>query len=407
MMIRASLLLSLAVPLAACGSSSSKHADAAPQVDAAPQIDAAPMIDATPPQPDAAPTPATAQLLLADVEGTFYIPAAGGGEQALPFTHLLVPHQSLGMFATAPQYIDPDFSSAAGSVHGCLANRYDIPGGTFPPPDVNAGVVSYTGYATAVFPADSRSTGAYAPPIPGTIFCGWGGATTPYYSCIFGVGPLMPGSIGGEAPSQVIFPALPSAVFGGTCPAGFTPRGMNCEQQLIAPGTMVTEAVYGGGSYGALSKLVPVAGGFGAPVTIINVNGAAPANPFDPFGGLTLDGSSDVTITWSCDGSATVGSGCPTGAAGFLDLAGLLTVVSTNPRSMFSITPAFGSAQCVEQLGAGTVTLRKAAITQILGGQSGGSVMISLVRLSADPASTMGHTVYFTGGIGNFGLLSH
>ncbi len=383
-------------------------------------------------QPDMAMALATAQLTLADIGGTFYRPGASAGtESPVPFAHLLFAQQSLGMFASNPQYIDSDFSTKAGMIHGCTANRYDLATGNLPNPDVDSGIITYTGYATALWSADARTPAAqlaYAPPVPANIVCAWGGASLPFYGCVFG-GPSTDqgASIEGDSPSEAIFPPFPPispfTATPGTCPTGtdahtgpFGPGGTTitlCEQHPIPNGQAITESVGGNAQipqgYGPIAAMtIPISGGLQGPMTVININGAAPANPGDPLGGaITLDGTTDLTITWSCDGTTTVGSGCPMMAAGFLDLAGLLAVVSTNPRSQFAVTPQYGTAQCAEQLGSGTVTLKKAAIQQMIGTQTGGSVLLALVRLAANPQSTMGHNVYLTAGKGYFGFQNH
>jgi hypothetical protein len=222
----------------------------------------------------------------------------------------------------------------------------------------------------------------------------------------------MAGIIEGESPDTVRFPPIPAAALGGACPAGtdthvLGPSLTVCEQHPIATGAQLVESLAGGFDYGALPATpIPIVGGVADPVTIIDVNGAAPPNPGDPLAGLTPDGSSDLTITWSCDGTSTPGSGCPQGAAGFLDFVGLLVTTSTNPFSQFATTADYGDARCTEQVGAGTVTLRRAAITQILGGQTGGSILIALVRLHANVASTKGHNVFLTAGKGSFVLIA-
>jgi hypothetical protein len=176
----------------------------------------------------------------------------------------------------------------------------------------------------------------------------------------------------------------------------------------MATGSSLVDAIAGGSGWGALSnEAVPITGTLGDAVNVISVSGAAPANPADPLAGVVIDGSSDVAITWSCDGSNTAGGGCPMGPAGYLDLTTLIAVTSPNPRSMFAITGAYGIAQCTEQLGSGTVTLSKAAQLKLLGGQTGGSISLSLIRLSVNPATTMGHNVFFSGGKGWFSLQNH
>jgi hypothetical protein len=368
--------------------------------------------------PDLTPPPANGQVLLADVGGTAYRPGASAGtEISSPYAHLLLTVPSFAMFATAPQYADPTLSQAPGALHGCIANRYDLSAGPFPPTDVDVGVVSYHGYTTALFSADARTTTSlYTTPVPDTIRCAWGGAVVPYYGCVFGgTSTDMANTVEGESTSAVVFPAFPPVPpysSTGTCPAGTTMRtgGITtvCEQHPIATGSNLVDAIAGGSGWGALSnQAVPVTGTISDPVTVISVGGAAPANPADPLAGVVLDGSSDVTITWSCDGSNTAGSGCPSGPSGLLDLATLIAVASPNPRSMFAITGAYGVAQCTEQLGPGTVTLSKAAVMRMLGSQTGGSISLSLIRLSVNPASTMGHNVFFSGGKGYYALLSH
>ncbi len=360
-------------------------------------------------------TPGTAQLTLADLVGTFITPGAGGGETQIPFTHILFPQQSFPQFATADQYIDSDFSSTPGAVHGCLANRYDLTATppVAPTPDENVGVVSYTGYNTFLLGADQNTAGtALNPPVPGSINCAWGGASLPYYGCIFGAGTSDAGtSVEGQDPKGVIFPPIPKAALGGACSLpGMTAVGNNCEQHPFIPTTtQLTESVQGGGSFGGSSKMVPGLGGLPAPVTIIKVNNAAPANAQDPLAGIVLDGSADVTITWSCDGSATAGSGCPTGITGATALVGVFSIASTAPRSQFGITPQYGSAQCVEQAGSATatVTLKKAAIMALMGNQTGGSALVAVAYLNANLGATMGHNVFFTAGAGNFALLNH
>ena len=367
---------------------------------------------------DAGPSPGTAQLALADVSGTAYSPAAGGGETAHAFTHLLVANQAFPKFAGSPQYIDSGFSGSPGSVHGCTANRYDLLAGPIPNPDENVGAVTYAGYDNTNLLASTPATPAvFPPPMPTTINCQWGGTLAPFYGCIYGTSTDASAGVDGTGTSQVSFPALPPAAFGGaaTCPAFTTSRlgGALCEQHPIRNDgtTTITENVQGGGSYGAQSnKMVPATGGLPNGVTIITVDGAAPANAADPLAGVVLDGSADLVIKWSCDGTATPGSGCPTGVAGLADLLALLATTSTNPRSQYAQTAQFGTAQCAEQLGSATatVTLTKAAQMRMLMGQATGtgSIFLALVRLKANPSATNGHFVFFTAGVGNFAFVN-
>jgi hypothetical protein len=365
---------------------------------------------------DAGPPLGTAQLTLADVSGTFYTDNGAGGERAVPFMHLLVAQQSFPHFAGNPQYVDPGFSSSAGTLHGCTANRYDLAGGVLPNPDEDVGLVSYTGYETAMFSATPAVPTGAPPPVPDTILCAWGGAALPFYGCQFHTtSDAGLAAAEGLSPTSVGFPPVPAALLGGSCLPGMTSHNVGvtvCEQHPfhIDGSTAITQNVQGGGTYGAqTNKRVPSTGGLANGATIVLVNGAAPANPDDPFGGVVLDGSTDLVVKWSCDGSATPGAGCPTGAAGLTDVLGLLAIASTNDRKAFALTPQYGSAQCAEQLGSAsaTVTLTTAAQQRLLMGQTGGSVFVAAVRLKASATVTNGHFVFLTAGAGNFGLIAH
>ena len=373
--------------------------------------------------PDIAQAKATAQLTLADIVGTFYT-SVGGTENPAPLTHVLFAQQSLKMFASNPQYIDSDFSTSVAAVHGCTANRYNLAAGNAPAPDADAGIVTYSGYATNLFSADARTPPGqlYPPPIPSMINCAIPGASVPFYVCGFGApsGDLG-ASVDGEDPNSVVFPMVPAIAQGGSCTGMQTTHVLGgvtyCEQHPMPAGTTVVEAMSGGNEYGAVSTT----GGLAlAPIpsllTIVKINNAAPANPADPLAGIVIDGSADLTIQWSCDGNTTtVGSGCPTGIAGATELVGLLALATNAPRSQFAITPDYGTAQCAEQLGssnaaiASTVTLKAAAQQQLLQGQAAntGSILVALVSLNATPTQTMGHNVFFTAGAGNFALLKH
>jgi hypothetical protein len=355
---------------------------------------------------DLASTPGTAQMLLADVGGTAYAPAVGGGETALPFSHLMLTTQALPEVTSLPQYIDPDFSLQPLMVHGCTASRFTPT--VQPAPDVNAGALTYTGYDTMLYPTDGNNTGLNPfdnPPVPSMLSCAF---STSGYACSY-VGTPAAGSIAGDKTTQALYAAIPSVSIGG-CKTNQTSRtvGINtvCEQHPLPTNAVVTETIAGGGDYTSINGNAPA---LAAPVHIITVDGAAPADATNPLASLTF-GASDITIVWSCDGSSTPGSGCPTGVAGAASFVVLFATASTNPRSMFALTSSYGVAACTEQVGSSTatVTLKQAAIATLLQGQSsGGSVLVGLIHIGVTPSLSGNHNVIFSSGVGDFAFINH
>jgi hypothetical protein len=85
-------------------------------------------------------------------------------------------------------------------------------------------------------------------------------------------------------------------------------------------------------------------------------------------------------------------------------LVGWLAQTSLNPRNVPTPSPQFGVAQCVTTANKGTKTLSGAALTTILGGQTGGSVRFSLVPLKFSPKQSGLHTLVLAAGTGVFGF---
>ena len=118
-----------------------------------------------------------------------------------------------------------------------------------------------------------------------------------------------------------------------------------------------------------------------------------------------IDATKDLTITFSCDPNnpTTAGAGC----TGTQDLVGLLVTTSTSHKAQFSMTTAQGQGTCSQPVAAGsTISVKANQLTALLGGQTGGSWQIALVRLSAKLQSPAGNhpLLAFTAGMGVFGF---
>ena len=152
-----------------------------------------------------------------------------------------------------------------------------------------------------------------------------------------------------------------------------------------------------------IAGLDPVSG------TIPAGTGACPAtsingcqNNLDIADGM-VDPTMPLAIQWSCDGTQTAGAGC-TGS----DFVGLLVTTSTNSKGTFSTPQStkFGVGQCVETVTktTHTATVSAAQMTALVGGQTGGSIQIALVRLVPGIATSGQHIVVYTAGHGQFGF---
>ncbi|HEX6837163.1 MAG TPA: hypothetical protein VF334_11355, partial [Polyangia bacterium] len=118
-----------------------------------------------------------------------------------------------------------------------------------------------------------------------------------------------------------------------------------------------------------------------------------------------IDPTKDLNIYFSCDPNqpTTPGAGC----TGSQDLVGLLITTSTSPKTAFALSTATGSATCSQSVSAmSTITVAANQLTAMLGGQTGGSYQIALVRLTTKLQSPAGtHPLLaFTAGMGVFGF---
>jgi len=355
-------------------------------------------------------------ILAADVVGTaFYEPAPDAGESAIPFAHTLASAVQLPEKAGSSDYSDFSFNLNTLKIGGCIANRYSI-GTKNPTPDTQtAGVVAISGYNTKALVPVPTSTVAFAP--PANIACINPVNPLPNYLCFYGT-PGHSTGLDGQKVSSVVYPPIAKASYIGLCTANpgigcsvADCQDLNlgapyCEGKLFLNNGVISVAVAGQPSpgYGASVTTWGVGfnpdGGSGAipqalTLTKItsgttDVGGSAPV----AFGNITaLDPAADLTVEFSCDGSATRGSGCANGAGPF-DLVVLNGSTSVNKRYQYSAgtLPNFGTLTCIEQrsksavdLGdeGGKFVIKSAALQAMVGTQTGGSVSLAAMQVKA------------------------
>jgi hypothetical protein len=400
--------------------------------------------------PDMAGNPGNGQLTLADVVGTVFSPTKG----PLPRTHTLVAVASLPKVAGTP---DPssDFSVTP-SIHGCSIYRYTA---TNPPgADGDAGNVTMSGFATTYLIGANAVNGSLSPgPMAGTspITC-TRNAMSMLYDCKYGGMNSPDSGASGSEVGQVVFPVVPAEIgasaagpFGPIPPAmgGWPYRDLTgaelgcvlrgplpnpdgsatfikvCEQQPIIPlgVSTITQTISGGADWPAASQMLGNGGGtdggagqLPGPLYLVSVkSGTTEIAGMDALTGGNdlsmangaIDPAKDLVITYSCDpNNLTAAAGC----AGAQDLVGLLVTTSTSKKSAFGVSTATGTGTCSQGVATpgGTITVKTAQLTALLGGQTGGSWQIALVRLKAQLMSPAGNhqLLAYTAGMGIFGF---
>lgn len=427
----------LGLTLAACGDDTTGNDLGGGQPDlsatAKPDMTAGGNVDMTAVAPDmTAPPPGNGQLLAADVSGTVYAPNGDGGTMPIPLTHSLAVVASFPQFSTPSDYSNLQINVAALSVVGCAANRYDIAKGVVPGKSVDVGNVTATGYNTQRIAAGgpAAQSGFFAPPISDGVTCKLNG-TTGQYDCAYN-GTANGQTVAGLPIGMIGFPPIPSpnwtqlcaALSGGNatqaanCTAACDQTGHpgTCEQWLWTPKTatnQATLAVAGGNGYSAQNTKIGNGSAMGATlpdsVHIISATvgtGAAGADLASLSG--KLDPAMPVTITWSCDGTATAGSGCDTAPGKELFI--LVAQTSKNPKESFGSPPSaqFGTMNCFEQVKKGTFTVQAGAIAALLGQvnggtkQTGGSARITALTVLGNPILGAGQIQLHAAGHGEF-----
>jgi hypothetical protein len=324
------------------------------------------------------------QVTVADVSGTVYSDIGDGGEVAVSGnTHILAATAAFPVMASTDQLKEGvDF-------HDCTYNRYDLTtsAGAKPPADENAGDVTITGYQTSGL-VGAAGTTPYSP-VATQISCALGlGAMPTVFDCKFGdkagSGPLTENVV-------------------------FTQSGAT-EQVLITDSTAITETFTPAamGTTFTDPKATTLSAPLPKPPYIISINGDATKHS---LGNIVLSKTSPVTLTWSCDGTATAGGGCPTGVAGLTELVVLSVETALGPRNQ---SPAnrmkFGTAQCVERLELQTYTFTLSAAGQalMLGTQTSGSARLALVHVRTSLPGLSGmHPMAFNAGRGQFNLINY
>jgi hypothetical protein len=408
-------------------------------------------------------TPGNGQLTLADVVGTVFSPTKG----PLPRTHTLVAVASLPKVAGTP---DPSSNfGTSPTIHGCSIYRNSAtnpPGADGDGGDVTMAGFNTT-FTIGVNGANgSLSPGPMSGSSP--ITCKRD-ATTMLYNCKYNGAASPDSGVAGSAVSSVVYPIVPFNVVSNaargtvimnippptgwpygaatcipryvynaaettanpactattfiTTPADCTTAIEVCEQQPILPlgVSQITQNIAGGADWPAANATLGNGGGLdggmnqlAGPLYLISVTSGTTDITGTDFltGGANLDiadgmidATKDLTITFSCDpNNLTAGAGC----AGGVDLLGLLVTTSTSKKTAFAVSTATGTATCSQPvaLPGGQVKVLAAQLTAMLGGQTGGSWQIALVRLSPKLQSPAGNhpLLAFTAGMGIFGF---
>jgi hypothetical protein len=313
---------------------------------------------------DPLPQPSAAQLLIADVAGTYYSQGTGATEVATPNTHMLFTSVSLPPLLVLDQYMDSGYDNN----NGCAWDRYDAQ--TQLMPDLDAGAITLSGYDTTAVATEEADLAKATVTPPSTLGC-YLGLQPSYYKCIFrGHGWQ---GLNGYSTDEVIFPPNPN------------------EQHPLVSNAKVSWSIAGSSDFDAFPSVVVTAPD-GPTLTTVNGHTAT-----------TLDGAAfspqtGFSVGWSCPT-------CETNNA--LDLVAMQVTTSRASRELAADRSEYGSAFCLTWGGVlSQFTLSPSAVGQILGGQSGGSVSIQLmhIRVLSRSSNKGGHSVYFVAGHGLFGL---
>lgn len=400
--------------------------------------------------------PGNGQITLADVVGTLFVPTSVNANGFLPRTHVLL---SIASFPKPARMGDPSSDLTLGPPpHGCLINRYTAT--NLPGTDGDAGNITISGFNTASTVATDAKTGStMGTPTP--ITCK---LVSNHYVCTY-AGTFNPdGGAMGASTSDVIYPIVPNRCVllnpathmptGTTCPppgdqnlgwkfgqmacdtryvpnpsdpvpgctamtfpAGCATAIEVCEQHPLTGDTeIVTETVAGGADYPMSTSTLgngvgPDGGTFPNGIYLVSVTqgtsttNLAGTDPLQLGPSLSmnapLDPTKDVTISYSCDATATVGSGC----GGSSDLVALLVQTSIGTRAAFATPGPTGVGQCIGLVTGGSITVKAAQLTALLGGQTGGSIELALARLVVKINAKAGAPlVVATAGAGVFGF---
>jgi len=302
----------------------------------------------------AAPTP-NAEVAFVDAVGTAY----GSDGSSIPGAHEIFSFASLPSREAKPTYADADRSEE----HGCSVTRLDAATMSFDSfvTDLDLGPISLTGYATS-FDGDTVDGKHGAP--GGTIACT---TDSRHYRCTFAPSG---GALDGARWDKVTFRALPADAWLFKDTLAVKGDGASIDERAVAPSPALTiTAIEGGG------------------------DAAASSHQLDD---LVLDGTSDVTLSWTCDDCGT-------------DLVRLhLVTQNDDNRADFEPKMPFGSVECAERAASGKVVLRKDTIQAALGRGDARSriAKLWLYRFAPRRAGTAEHPITLAVARGHFGFAS-
>ena len=347
-------------------------------------------------------TPSTGQITVADLVGTAFT------SDGSPETNIHV----LKVVASFPLKENTSPNQSGTSLNGCSWDRYDVTSTTNPPPpNENAGTVDITGFDTVY---DIPFLGSNpAPPMPSTVHCALDASNSlAQYACTLGTG------ANAMSLDDYAFPTIPYALAGGAPVAPSpspSPDPGFYNSDLFLRSNSVTEVftpATGSSFSTANDKTINLTGVTATtritPPTVVatTVDGAAGTASLASLEGK-LDGTHDITISYSCDGTATPGSGCKV-----TEITGLLMQTSLGHKwEAFSGANElrFGVLQCVDATLLSTMafkfTLTKAMIATLVGSDTNQTLSIALVRLNADQVASGAHSLFMTAGRGQFALV--
>jgi hypothetical protein len=361
-----------------------------------------------PPPPDLAPTPVPGLIVFTDVVGSGFA-NVGTTELRANGTHLFGTITDLS--GTPNTNVFSNFQYAPGAVTGCRMQRYTT--SSLPNSDINVGQISFTGYNNTGLkvgaPCLANLAGVPGLPavVPNTINCN---RTTPAttYDCIYGVGPISNNgacTVAGDPANTANGWNTHSSA---AAVVGASPVGpVNADPTILRAGDNVTINIGGGAGFPATSRTITPAL---VPTLVSAANGMSAANLSDLNAGV-LNRAADLTITWSCDGSATPGGGCAGAADG--DLIGVQLVTSTVARGgpfAFPITGTnpYGMGECYEQTrkAGGSITIPAAAVAAMTAPGTDHSFQIILVRVNTSPLVGTSGQILLAAGRGIYGFLN-
>ena len=354
----------------------------------------------------------TAQIVVADVRGQIWVPIAGGDGGVLmpdPYTGGATT-ANVHVFKTLVDFPAADSTSTVTGVEPyafCSYNRYNLGTGNVPGVSENAGTLTVTGYDSTY----AEATDATAPGLPthpsATITCGW---NTGYYGCAFGA--PQNASVGNYIFIEHANPS-PSPT---PLPSPVPPTTINGDLFYGSAGVIETFTPSGSTTYGS-TTITHNLGTPPQPVHIVSIskggNVISGAHSLTDLNMQFGDGSAEIKIAYSCDGTDMKGSGCGTG---FGQIVGLLIQTSVGAKwesfDPGAGNPLFGTIQCIDtelpNIAQHEFTLSASMLGTVLGGITGQSVQVALVRLKAAQDTNVGsgkHSVYMTAGRGDFAII--